>query len=1223
MADTRDSLEAILSERIAVLDGSWGVLIQREVRGEEAYRGERFRDHPRDVAGDPDLLNLTRPEVVARIHHDYFAAGADIATTNTFTATTIGQADYGLEEVVDEMNIAGARLARRAADEWTARTPARPRFVAGSIGPLNLSLSLSPRVDEPAFRAATFDDVAAAYGRQIRALRDGGVDLLLIETVFDTLNCKAAIAAALDEAPELPLWLSFTAVDRSGRNLSGQTVEAFWVSVEHAQPLVVGVNCSLGATEMRPFVEDLAGIATTWVSCHPNAGLPNELGLHDEGPEDTSRFLGEFARAGLVNVVGGCCGTTPEHVREIAAAVGGVPPRRLPAPRAATRLSGLEPFEIRPDTNFVLVGERTNVTGSARFRRLVEKGDYQEAVGVALEQVRGGANLLDVNMDAALLDGERAMTTFLNLLATEPEAARLPIMVDSSRWPVLEAGLKCIQGKGIVNSLSLKEGEETFLEQALRIRRYGAGVVVMAFDEEGQAETADRRVAICERAYRLLVERAGFRPEDVVLDANVLAVATGIEEHNGFARAFIEALPRIKERCPGAKTSGGISNLSFAFRGNDVVREAMHSAFLYHAIHAGLDMGIVNAGQLVLYEDIEPELLERVEDVIFDRRADATERLVELAERVRGEGTRREVDLTWREAPVEKRLEHALVHGIVDFVEADTEEARQHAERALDVIEGSLMRGMQVVGDLFGEGKMFLPQVVKSARAMKRAVAYLEPFMEAEQTRRGEATARGKIVLATVKGDVHDIGKNIVGVVLGCNSYEVVDLGVMAPAEQILDTAVAEGADLVGLSGLITPSLDQMVEVAQEMERRGLTLPLLVGGATTSRQHTAVRIAPAYSRQVVHVLDASRVVGVVSDLLDPVRRDRLDGENRADQERLRELHEAKERRPLLPLERARENRHRVPFDELSAPGFTGTRVVEPDLETLRGYVDWQFFFHAWELKGRFPAILEQPAARDLFDDAQRLLDRIVAERLLRARGVYGFWPAASDGDDVAVLDDAGSHSGGVRLCFLRQQADYSAAYGGDSRPNRCLADYVAPAGDHVGAFAVTTGIGAEELAARFAAEHDDYQAIMVKALADRLAEAFAEYLHEVARREWYESGPSLSSEELIAERYRGIRPAFGYPACPDHAEKRKLFDLLRAEEVGLGLTETYAMTPAASVSGVYLGHPQARYFSVGRVGRDQVADYAERKGVPLAEVERWLGPNLAYEPGGDAAPVEA
>ncbi len=1213
MSDRREILEAVLRERIAVLDGSWGVLLQREVRGEEAYRGEQFRDHSHDVAGDPDLLNLTQPDVISRIHDDYFAAGADIATTNTFTATTIGQADYSLQDWVDEMNLAGARLARAAADAWTAKTPDRPRFVAGSIGPLNVSLSLSPKVDDPAYRAATFDEVVEAYARQIHALRAGGVDLLLIETVFDTLNAKAAIVAAQDAAPGLPLWLSFTAVDKSGRNLSGQTVEAFWLSVEHAHPLVVGVNCSLGATEMRPFVEDLSRVATTWVACYPNAGLPNELGLHDEGPEDTSRFLAEFARDGLVNIVGGCCGTTPEHVRRIAAAVAGVPARRVPEPRPATRFSGLEPFELGPDTNFVMIGERTNVTGSARFRRLVESGQYQDAVEVALEQVRGGANLLDVNMDADLLDGERAMTTFLNLVATEPEVARLPIMVDSSRWSVLQAGLKCLQGKGVVNSLSLKEGEEAFLEQARVVRRYGAGVVVMAFDERGQAETVERKVSICERAYRLLVEEAGFPPEDIVFDPNVLAVATGIEEHNAFAKAFIDALPLIKERCRGAKTSGGISNLSFSFRGNDVVREAMHSAFLYHAIRAGLDMGIVNAGQLVVYEDIEPELLERVEDVIFDRRPDATERLVELAERVRGEGTRRERDLSWREAPVEKRLEFALVHGIVDFVEADVEEARQRHDRPLDVIEGPLMAGMQVVGDLFGAGKMFLPQVVKSARAMKRAVAYLEPYMEAEKAAGGAGRTQGKVVLATVKGDVHDIGKNIVGVVLGCNNYEVLDLGVMVPGDRILDTALAEGADVVGLSGLITPSLDQMVDVAQEMERRGLTLPLLIGGATTSRQHTAVRIAPAYSQPVVHVLDASRVVGVVSDLLDPVRRGLLQLENTADQDRLRELHEAKERKPLLPLERARANRHRVAFDGLREPAFTGARVVEPDLETLRPYIDWQFFFHAWELKGRFPAILEQPAARELWDDAQALLDRIVRERLLTARGVYGFWPASSDGDDIVVHGD-----NETRFTLLRQQSDY-----GDSRPNRCLADYVAPAGDFLGAFAVTAGLGADELAAEFEAEHDDYHAIMAKALADRFAEAFAEHLHEVARRAWYETGPKLSNEQLIAERYRGIRPAFGYPACPDHSEKRKLFDLLRAEDVGLELTESFAMLPAASVSGIYLGHPQARYFSVGRVDRDQVEDYAARKGVPLAEVERWLRPNLAYAPGVDAEPVEA
>jgi len=1211
VSDTRQRLEAVLRERIAVLDGSWGVLIQRELRGEEAYRGERFRDHSHDVAGDPDLLNLTRPEVVGRIHDDYFAAGADIATTNTFTATTIGQADYAFgADVVRDLNLEGARLARRAADDWTTRTPDKPRFVAGAVGPLNVTLSLSPKVEDPAYRAVTFEQVRDAYAHQMTALREGGVDLFLIETVFDSLNAKAAIVAAGDVAPDVPLWVSFTAIDKSGRNLSGQTVEAFWVSVEHANPLIVGVNCSLGAAEMRPFVEDIAGMATTWVACYPNAGLPNEMGLHDERPEDTSRLLGEFAHEGLVNVVGGCCGTTPDHVRAIAAAVDGAAPRMVPERRGVTRFSGLEPFAITPETNFVMIGERTNVTGSARFRRLIEGGVFQEALNVALEQVRGGANLLDVNMDADLLDGVQAMTTFLNLLATEPEVARLPIMVDSSRWSVLEAGLKCLQGKGVVNSLSLKEGEEAFLEQARTVRRYGAGVVVMAFDEQGQADTVARKVSICERAYRLLVDEIGFPSEDIIFDPNVLAVATGIEEHNGFAKAFIEALPLIKERCPGVKTSGGISNLSFSFRGNDHVREAMHSAFLYHAIRAGLDMGIVNAGQLVLYEDISPELLELVEDVIWNRRPDGTDRLLEFADRVKGEGTRREVDLSWREAPVEKRLAHALVHGIVDFIEDDAEEARRQYERPLEVIEGPLMAGMQVVGDLFGAGKMFLPQVVKSARAMKRAVAYLEPFMEQEK---GVARVQGRVVLATVKGDVHDIGKNIVGVVLGCNNYEVHDLGVMVPADKVLDKAAEIGADVVGLSGLITPSLDQMVDAAHEMERRGLSLPLLIGGATTSRQHTAVKIAPQYSQPVVHVLDASRVVGVVSDLLDPVRREQLASDNRDLQDRLRDQHAEKERKPLLPVAEARENRHRVEFEDIVAPAFTGVRFAEPSLETLREFIDWQFFFYAWELKGKFPAILEQPAARELYDDALELLGEIVSGRLLTARGVYGFWPASSDGDDIVVHRD-----NTIRFAMLRQQAAY-----GDSRPNRSLADYVAPAGDHIGAFAVTAGIGLDELCARFEAEHDDYRSIIAKALADRFAEAFAEYLHEVARREWYETGSKLKPEQLIAERFRGIRPAFGYPACPDHSEKRKLFDLLGAEHAGISLTESCAMLPAASVSGIYLGHPAVRYFSVGRVGRDQVEDYAARKGMPLDEVERWLRPNLGYESGADVARVPA
>ncbi len=1208
MTDVRRHLESLLAERILVLDGSWGVLIHRRELSEEQYRGERFRDHTHDVKGDPDLLNLTAPEVVAEIHDAYFAAGADVATTNTFTATSIGQSDYALQDLAAEMSLEGARLARAAADAWTERTPEKPRFVAGSVGPLNVTLSLSPKVDDPAYRAVTFRQVQEAYEEQMGALRDGGVDLLLIETIFDTLNAKAAIVAAREVAPELPLWLSFTAVDKSGRNLSGQTSDAFWISVEHAEPFIVGVNCSLGATEMRPFLESLAGVASTYVSCHPNAGLPNALGLHDEQAADTSRYLRAFAEDGLVNLVGGCCGTTPEHTRAIAHAVEGLPPRRVPERSSRPRFSGLEPFVVGPDTGFVMVGERTNVTGSARFRRLIEANDFQGAVDVALEQVRGGANLLDVNMDADLLDAEQAMTTFLNLVATEPEAARLPIMVDSSRFSALEAGLRCLQGKGVVNSISLKEGEEPFLEQARIVRAFGAAVVVMAFDERGQAETVERKVEILGRAYDLLVDRAGFAPEDVVLDPNILAVATGIEEHAGFAKAFIESIPLLKERCPGALVSGGVSNLSFAFRGNDAVREAMHASFLYHAIRAGLDMGIVNAGQLAVYEDIEPEFLERVEDVLFDRRPDATERLVEHAGTVTGGATRRELDLSWREAPVEERLAHALVHGVVDFIEADTEEARRASARPLDVIEGPLMDGMKIVGDLFGSGRMFLPQVVKSARAMKRAVAYLEPFMEADKTERSSAA---RIVLATVKGDVHDIGKNIVGVVLGCNGYEVIDLGVMVPADRILDTALEQDCDVVGLSGLITPSLDEMVSVAKEMERRGLELPLLIGGATTSRQHTAVRIAPEYGQPTVHVLDASRVVGVVGDLLDGDRRETLDAANRADQERLRALHAEKGRRPLLPLREARARRTPIDWrqDDLATPPFTGAHVIEEDVATLRDYIDWSFFFHAWELKGRYPAILDDPekgeVARDLFAAASTLLDRIEADGSLQARGVYGFWPAVSEGDDLVL-------EGGVRFPMLRQQADHD-----DSRPNRSLADFVAPAetglADHVGAFAVSVH-GSEELADAFVAEHDDYQAIMVRALADRLAEAFAERLHEIARRAWYAPQEALTNDERIAERFRGIRPAFGYPACPDHSEKRTLLELLEAERAGIGLTESFATTPGASVSGIYLGHPQARYFSVGRLGRDQVADYAERKGVAVGEVERWLRQNLAYEP---------
>ncbi len=1234
--DSAAALRELLGQRVVVLDGAWGTMLQNAGLTPADYQLDSLRDHPKDVAGDPDLLNLTRPDVILDVHRQYLAAGADITTTNTFTATSIGQSDYGLEALVREMNIRGARLARQAADE------AGGRFVAGSVGPLNVTLSLSPRVEDPAYRAVTFEQVRAAYAEQISALVEGGVDLLLVETIFDTLNAKAAIAAARDVAPQLPLWISVTIVDLSGRTLSGQTVEAFWTSIAHAEPLVVGVNCSLGAEEMRPHVEALSRIANTYTACHPNAGLPNAFGGYDQTPEEAGRLIGEFAAAGMVNIVGGCCGTTPAHIAQIAAAVGGRPPRPVPAPAPRTRFSGLETFEIGPDTGFVMIGERTNVTGSARFRRLVEADNYQGAVDVALEQVRGGANLIDVNMDADLLESERAMTTFLNLLATEPEAARLPIMIDSSRWSVLEAGLRCVQGKGVVNSISLKEGEEVFLEHARQIRDFGAGAVVMAFDEQGQADSTERKVAICGRAYDLLTQRIGFPAEDIVFDPNVLAVATGIAEHNGYAKAFINALPLIKQRCPGVRISGGISNLSFSFRGNDIVREAMHSAFLLHAVRAGLDMGIVNAGQLAVYADIPADLLELVEDVLFDRREDATDRLVAFAETVSGgKGTQRVIDLSWREAPVAARLSHALVHGIVDFIEADTEEARAVAARPLDVIEGPLMDGMKIVGDLFGSGKMFLPQVVKSARVMKRSVAYLEPYMEAEKAQlaadraeraraieesggvaepeeegAGGRQGNGKVVLATVKGDVHDIGKNIVGVVLGCNNYEVVDLGVMVPAKVILDTAIAEGADAIGLSGLITPSLDEMVTVAAEMQRRGLRLPLLIGGATTSRQHTAVRIAPAYESTTVHVLDASRVVGVVSDLLDPGRAAELDTANRVEQERLRVAHENRRSQPMLSIADARANREQVDFSDLPTPAFTGLRTVTPDLSSLREMIDWQFFFLAWELKGKYPAILDQPVARELFDEGNALLDQIIKDGSLQAKGVYGFWPANSDGDDLVIeLDEAargrevdGAADGLLRMPMLRQQTVKPAG-----RPNRSLADYVAPAGDHIGAFAV--GIqGANALAAEFESQQDDYRAIMVKALADRLAEAFAEYVHLAARRDWFEPGSEPDLADLHAERFRGIRPAFGYPASPDHSEKQALFDLLDAGAAGLALTESFAMTPASAVSGLIFANPASTYFTVGRINRDQVEDYARRRGLDLAEIERWLRPNLAYEP---------
>ena len=1207
--DARERLETAIAERIVILDGAWGVLLQGSGLEESDFRGERFRDHDRDVKGDPDLLNLSRPDIVTSVHDAYFEAGADITTTNTFTATSIGQADYGLQDAVRDMNLEGARLARESADRHGG-------LVAGSLGPLNVTLSLSPKVDDPSFRTVDFDQVYAAYAEQIEALRDGGVDLLLIETIFDTLNAKAAIAAAIDVAPDLPRWISVTIVDRSGRTLSGQTIEAFWLSIAHADPVIVGVNCSLGAREMRPSVEALARVATVPVASYPNAGLPNAFGGFDETPEITSALLGEFAAAGLVNLVGGCCGTTPDHIRAIKAAVADAAPRSLPTLEDFTSFSGLEPFRITPETGFVMVGERTNITGSKRFARLIESGDFQAAVDVARDQVENGANLIDVNMDTDLIDGAQAMTRFLNLVATEPEIAKVPIMVDSSKWDVIEAGLKCVQGKAVVNSISLKEGEDDFLAKAAKVRRYGASVVVMCFDEQGQADTVQRKVDIAERSYRLLIERAGFDPSEIIVDPNILAVATGIEEHSEFAKAFIEATREIKRRCPGVKVSGGVSNLSFSFRGNEPVRRAMHSAFLYHAIAAGLDMAIVNAGQLDVYQDVPPDLLEHVEDVIFNRRPDATERLVTFAEGVHGSAIAKEEDLTWREAEVQERLSYALVHGIDRWIEEDTEEARQQYERPLEVIEGPLMDGMQIVGDLFGSGKMFLPQVVKSARAMKKAVAYLEPFMEEEKrvlvASGGTARARGKVILCTVKGDVHDIGKNIVGVVLGCNNYEVVDLGVMVPADVLLDTALEEGCDIVGCSGLITPSLDEMVHVAKEMERRGIDLPLMIGGATTSRQHTAVRIAPSYSQPVVHVIDASRVVGVVQSLLDPERKITLDEGNRELQAKLRAQHEEREKTPLLPYRIALQ--HKTPItwsdDDVSPPPFTGTRTLEPALEELREVIDWTFFFAAWELKGSYPQILDHtnfgPQARELFADANELLDEVVAAGGLQARATYGFWRANSEGDDIVLAN-------GVTLPMLRQQAERGA-----DDPNRSLADFVAPMetglADHVGAFAVTAGLGCDELVKRYEAEHDDYRAIMVKALADRLAEACAEWLHAKVRREWYAPDERLSNEDLIAERYRGIRPAFGYPACPDHVLKRRLFDLVGAREIGMELTETGAMLPAASVSGIYLAHPAARYFNVGRIGKDQVEDYARRLGESVTEAERWLRPNLAYDP---------
>jgi len=1240
-SNVRTQLDALLAKRILVLDGAMGTMVQRHQLTEADFRGQRFKDHPKDLRGNNDVLVLTRPDVIAEIHRQYLEAGSDIIETNTFSSTSVAQGDYALEPLVYELNLEGAKLARAACDEYTAKDPSRPRFAAGAIGPTNRILSISPDVNNPAFRNLTFDALRDAFKEQARGLIDGGCDLLLVETIVDTLNAKAAIVA-IEElyaerrtplAERLPLMISVTITDRSGRTLSGQTIDAFWVSIAHARPFSVGINCALGARDMRPYLAELAEIATCYVSCYPNAGLPNAFGAYDEQPKQTGDYLTEFATSGFVNIVGGCCGTTPDHIASIAQGVVGLPPRGIKNSESRikknsyTQFAGLETLTIRPDANFQMIGERTNVTGSLKFARLIKAGDYATATEVALEQVRGGANLIDINMDEGMLDSEQAMTHFLNYIGTEPDIARVPFMIDSSKWSVILAGLKCVQGKAVVNSISLKEGEADFLAKAAIVQHFGAGVVVMAFDEQGQADTIERKVSICQRAYALLTERAGFDPSDIIFDPNILAIATGLEEHNAYAINFIEATRIIKATCPGVKISGGVSNLSFSFRGNDVVREAIHSAFLYHAIKAGMDMGIVNAGQLVVYEDIPKDLLEHVEDIIFNRRPDATERMVEFAATVKGGATRREHDLTWREAGVEARLSHALVHGVVDFIESDVEEARQRYARPLDIIEGPLMDGMKIVGELFGAGKMFLPQVVKSARAMKRAVAYLEPFMAAEREARmaaggaAETASKGKIVLATVKGDVHDIGKNIVGVVLGCNSYEVVDLGVMVQCDKILQTAIDEKADLIGLSGLITPSLDEMVHVAKEMARRDIHLPLLIGGATTSRQHTAVKIAPEYGESTVHVLDASRVVDVVASLMSDDRRAAFEETNRGLQETLRFQHSQRKEKPLLPYETAFANRLKIdwPAEALPEPPFIGRRIVNVPLADLVPYIDWTFFFAAWELKGRYPAILKHPeygkAARDLYDSAQVLLDRIVGENLLTATGVYGFWPAASEGDDIVVYPDR-EHSGElVRFNLLRQQEAIA-----DGKPDLSLADFIAPRealgggrSDYLGAFAVTAGIGADALARQFEGELDDYSAILVKALADRFAEAFAAYLHQQSRREWG-IDEALSVDEVHHESHRGIRPAFGYPACPDHSEKFKLFELLGAAEVGIALTENAAMTPAASVSGLYFAHPQARYFTVGRLGEDQVASYAKRKGQSIEQVERWLTPNLSYEP---------
>ena len=1216
-------IERLLQERILIIDGAMGTMVQRQRLGEADFRGRRFADHPRDLRGNIDLLSLTQPQLMESIHRQYLEAGADIIETNTFSSNGISMSDYGLESLVYELNTAAAGIARRAAEKAMEVDPGHPRFVAGSIGPTNKTASLSPDVQNPAFRAIAFDQLAAAYAEQARGLLDGGVDLLLVETIFDTLNAKAALFGIEDvfnqTGRRVPIMVSVTITDASGRTLSGQTLEAFWISVSHAPLLSIGINCALGPREMKPYIEELAGLAPIYVSCYPNAGLPNAFGGYDETPGDMAAVLEEFVARGWLNLVGGCCGTTPEHIRAIAEAVHSFPPRSLPRIEPYTRLSGLEPLVIRPEMNFVNIGERTNVTGSSRFSNFIVAGEFEQALGIARQQVEGGAQIIDINMDESMLDSEKAIVTFLNFIAAEPDIARVPIMVDSSKWSVIEAALKCVQGKAVVNSISLKEGEEVFKREAGLIRRYGAAVVVMAFDEVGQAYTVERKVEICRRAYRILVEEIGFPPADIIFDPNILTIGTGIEEHNEYAVNFIEATRRIKELLPGCKVSGGVSNISFSFRGNNTVREAMHSAFLYHAIRAGLDMAIVNAGQLAVYEEIDRELLELVEDVLLNRRTDATERLIRFAENVSNKEISGAREEKWREGSVEERLSHALVKGIADYVEADVEEARQKLGRPLAVIEGPLMAGMNVVGNLFGSGKMFLPQVVKSARVMKKAVAWLLPFMEAEKQAAGGLRPQGKLVTATVKGDVHDIGKNIVGVVLRCNNYEVVDLGVMVPCDRILKTAREIGADAIGLSGLITPSLDEMVHVAAEMERQGFKIPLLIGGATTSRIHTAVKIAPAYSQPVVHVPDASRAVTAVGSLMNEALRPEYVANNARAQEAARQDYlERKPYRPLLTIAQAREHRLALEWkaSDIAVPSSLGICTLDSyPLGQIAEFIDWTPFFHAWELRGRYPHVLQDPEAgpkaRELFDDARRLLDRIISHKLLTARAAYGFFRANSVGDDIEVYADGDGSAVLTVFHTLRQQTAKA-----EGEFNLALADFIAPKStgiaDYIGAFAVTAGIGVEELCRGFERDHDDYSSIMTKALADRLVEAFAELLHKKVRDEWgYGLSENLTLEDLIRERYRGIRPAPGYPACPDHTEKGPLFDLLRVEQhAGIRLTENYAMLPASSVSGLYFAHPQARYFAVGKILRDQLADYAARKRISVQEAERWLSHNL-------------